>query len=61
MPGFSAGSSTGPTTAAPAPSAKMIRVDRSAGSTQADIFSDPITRTCRALPARTASLALASP
>ncbi len=61
MPGSSSGSATGPTTAAPAPSAKMIRVERSCGSTQADIFSDPMTSTFRALPARMASLALARP
>jgi hypothetical protein len=61
MPGSSSASCTGPTIAAPAPSPKMMAVDRSAGSTQADIFSAPTTRTCLALPARIASLALASP
>ena len=53
-------SATGPTTAAPAPSAKMMQVERSVGSTQAVIFSAPMTSTCRAVPARTASEALAS-
>ena len=58
MPGGSP-SATGPTTAAPAPSAKMMQVERSVGSTQAVIFSDPMTSTCRAVPARIASEALA--
>ena len=44
-------SSDGPTTAAPAPSAKMMHVDRSVQSTHEVIFSDPITSTFRALPA----------
>ena len=60
MPGPSSGSVTGPTTAAPAPSAKMMAVDRSVQSTHWDSFSAPMTSTCRAVPARTASLALAS-
>ena len=51
---------TGPTTAAPAPSAKMMQVERSSGSIHAVIFSEPITSTCRAVPALTASEALAS-
>ncbi len=59
-PGAASGSVTGPTTAAPAPSAKMMQVDRSVQSTHWDIFSAPITSTFRALPARTASLAVPS-
>ena len=58
MPGGSP-SATGPTTAAPAPSAKMMLVERSVQSTQAVIFSDPMTSTCRAVPVRIASEALA--
>src|SRR5690349_23562754 len=42
MPGGSP-SATGPTTAAPTPSAKMMQVDRSSGSIQPVIFSDPMT------------------
>ena len=60
IPGCCPGSVTGPTTAAPAPSAKMMHVDRSVQSSQEDSFSAPITSTCLAVPARTASLALAS-
>ena len=40
----------GPTTAAPAPSAKMMQVDRSVQSTHEVIFSAPITSTLRARP-----------
>ena len=54
------GSSAGPTTAAPAPSAKMMQVERSVQSTHCDSFSAPITSTCRADPVRTASEALDS-
>ncbi len=39
-----------PTTAAPAPSAKMIAVERSVQSTQSESFSAPITSTCFADP-----------
>ena len=53
-------SATGPTIAAPAPSAKMMEVLRSVWSTQAVIFSAPMTSTYRAVPARTASEAVAS-
>ena len=60
MPGASSGSATGPTTAAPAPSAKMMQVERSVQSTHWDSFSAPITSTLRAVPPRTASLAVAS-
>ncbi len=59
MPGASP-SATGPTTAAPAPSAKMMQVERSSGSIHAVIFSAPMTSTCRAVPTRTASEAFAS-
>jgi hypothetical protein len=59
IPGSSSGP-TGPTTAAPAPSAKIMQVDRSVQSTHWDSFSEPITSTYFADPARTASLALAS-
>src|SRR5580704_13251763 len=45
-------SGTGPTTAAPAPSAKMMEVARSSGSIHAVIFSEPMTSTCRAEPVR---------
>ena len=44
-------SGAGPTTAAPAPSAKMMQVERSSQSIQSDSFSAPITSTCRAVPA----------
>ena len=54
-------SGAGPTTAAPAPSAKMMQVERSSQSIQSDSFSAPITRTCRTVPARTRSAATASP
>jgi hypothetical protein len=60
MPGPAWGSLTGPTTAAPAPSAKMMQVDRSVQSTHWESFSAPITSTYREVPARTASLAVAS-
>ena len=56
----SSGSVTGPTTTAPAPSAKMMQVDRSVQSIHWDSFSAPITSTLPAVPVRTASLALAS-
>ena len=59
MPGGSP-SATGPTTAAPAPSAKMMQVDLSVKSIHALIFSAPITSTCRAVPARIESAAFAS-
>ena len=52
--------SDGPTTAAPAPSAKMMHVDRSFQSTQSVIFSAPMTSAFRALPAATASDAVPS-
>ncbi len=55
------GSSAGPTTAAPAPSAKMNAVERSVGSVISDNFSTPMTSTCRAVPARTMSAAIAMP
>ena len=53
----SSGVRAGPTTAAPAPSAKMIAVDRSFGSTQSVSFSAPITSTLRAWPEVTAEAA----
>jgi len=59
MPG-PVSSEAGPTTAAPAPSAKMIAVDRSVQSTHWDSFSAPMTSTCPAEPVRIASLAEAS-
>ena len=49
-----------PITAAPAPSAKMMQVERSVQSTHWDSFSAPITSTLRELPASTASLAVPS-
>jgi len=49
----------GPTTTAPAPSAKMKAVERSVGSMKVLSFSTPITRAWPALPARTASEASA--
>ena len=52
--------SAGPTTAAPAPSAKMMQVERSVQSTHWESFSAPMTSTCREVPARTASLAVPS-
>src|SRR5215467_10958564 len=60
MPGPACGSATGPTTAAPAPSAKMMAVERSVQSSHWESFSAPITSVCREGPARTASLAAAS-
>ena len=60
MPDSLSSPSAGPTTAAPAPSAKMMHVERSVQSTHWDSFSAPITSTCLAEPARTASLAAAS-
>ena len=39
-------SGAGPTTAAPAPSAKMMQVERSSQSIQSESFSAPITRAC---------------
>ena len=48
-------------TAAPAPSAKMIAVDRSFWSTQSDSFSAPISRTLRAAPEVIAEAAVDSP
>jgi cytochrome P450 len=46
----------GPTTAAPAPSAKMTHVLRSVQSIHCEYFSAPITSAYREVPARTASL-----
>ena len=57
----SSGVAAGPTTAAPAPSAKMIAVDRSVQSIQSDSFSEPISSTLRAAPAVTADAAADSP
>ena len=51
-------SAAGPTTAAPAASAKMIAVERSSQSSQSESFSAPITSTCRDEPARTRSAAV---
>jgi hypothetical protein len=51
------GKSEGPTTAAPAPSAKMNAVPRSVTSVKSVSFSTPMTRTNLALPPRTMSLA----
>ncbi|OLT01927.1 hypothetical protein BJF90_29910 [Pseudonocardia sp. CNS-004] len=56
-----AASAAGPRTAAPAPSAKMIAVERSVQSIQSDSFSAPITSTCRDDPARTRSAAVPMP
>ena len=56
-----AGVSDGPTTAAPAPSPKMKADPRSFRSVKSDSFSTPITRTWRALPPRTMSLARVMP
>ncbi len=50
-------SAVAPTTAAPAPSAKMMQVDRSDQSIHDVIFSAPITSALRTLPARTESAA----
>ncbi len=47
-----AGVSLGPTTTAPAPSAKMNAVERSCGSVKSESFSTPTTSTCRAEPPR---------
>ena len=55
------GSSLGPTTTAPAPSAKMKAVPRSPTSVRSDSRSTPITSTCLALPPRTMSEAMATP
>ncbi len=55
-----AGTSEPVTTAAPAPSAKMMQLARSVWSTHWDIFSDPMTSTLRAEPLRIASLAFDS-
>jgi len=60
-PATDAASVAGPTTAAPAPSAKMIAVERSVQSTQSESFSAPTTTTWRAVPDRTASAATESP
>ena len=60
MPTDSA-SEAAPTTAAPAPSAKMMQVERSSQSIQSESFSAPITRTWRTVPPRTRSAATASP
>src|SRR6478672_4968110 len=57
MPGVS----LGPTTAAPAPSAKMNAVPRSPTSVRSESRSTPITRAWPALPARTRSAASATP
>ena len=57
MPGVS----LGPTTAAPAPSAKMKAVPRSVRSRMSVRRSTPMTRTCLALPARTKSEASEMP
>ena len=59
-PASASASATGPTTAAPAPSAKMMQVERSVQSTHWESFSAPMTSTCREVPARTASLAVPS-
>jgi hypothetical protein len=53
--------SDGPTTAAPAPSAKMNAVPRSVGSVMSDSRSTPITSTYFALPERTMSAAIPIP
>ena len=53
--------SDGPTTTAPAPSAKMNAVPRSFMSVMSESRSTPITMTCFALPARTMSEARATP
>ena len=55
------GSSDGPTTTAPAPSAKMNAVPRSRMSVMSESRSTPITRTYFALPPRTMSEASATP
>ena len=57
MPGVS----LGPTTAAPAPSAKMNAVPRSAGSVMSESRSTPMTSTWPALPPATMSAARATP
>ncbi len=54
------GSSLGPTTTAPAPSAKMNAVPRSWGSVRSESRSTPITRTYLALPPRIMSEASAT-
>ncbi len=53
-------SGTAVTTAAPAPSAKMIDVDRSVQSVMSESFSAPTTIALRLAPARIAWSALAS-
>src|SRR6476469_1941286 len=57
MPGVS----LGPTTAAPAPSAKMNAVPRSVRSVRSERRSTQMTRTCPALPARRERAAMATP
>ncbi len=54
------GTSEGPTTTAPAPSAKRKAVERSVRSVKSVSFSAPTTSTWRAVPPRTRSLAWAS-
>ena len=51
----------GPSTAAPAPSAKMMQVERSSMSSQSESFSEPITSTWRAVPERIMSPASPTP
>ncbi len=52
------GSSEGPSTTAPAPSAKITAVDRSLRSVYWVSFSPPMTSACRAVPARIWSAAV---
>jgi hypothetical protein len=54
-------SSLAPTRIAPAPSAKMNAVPRSAGLVMSESFSTPITSTLRAVPTRTMSEASETP
>ena len=51
----------GSTTTAPAPSANRNASERSAGSMMSVILSEPITSTCRALPAQISPSAIAMP
>ena len=55
------GSLDGPTTAAPAPSAKMMQVVRSCQFVQSESFSEPMSRTLRACPPAIAADAFAMP
>ncbi len=59
--GLIPGDSAGPTSAAPAPSAKMKAVPRSSGSVMSESFSTPITKTLPAVPQRIMSEASAIP